>query len=282
MSNPVVKKAMILAAGLGTRFKPWTDQHPKALAPVNGKSLLQRNVEWLRGFGIDDIVINVHHFAGQIIEVLTANRGWGSRFIISDETDTVLETGGGLLKASPLLEDSPFVLMNVDILTDMDLGAMIDDHFRNRPLATLAVTNRTTSRYLLFDEKEELCGWQNVSTGEERLARAGNTGSDAMGDKRSDAAGDTRPNTMGDTRPNTAGDMRPNTAGRLIQKAFSGIHVIDPAIFPLVTHKGKFSTIDMYLDLASRQTIRGFDHSQSRFIDVGKPESAEKAAQLFP
>jgi MurNAc alpha-1-phosphate uridylyltransferase len=258
MSNPVVKKAMILAAGLGTRFKPWTDRHPKALATVNGKSLLQRNVEYLQGYGIDDIVINVHHFAGQIIEALTANRGWGSRFIISDETDTVLETGGGLLKASPLLEDGPFVLMNVDILTDMDLGAMIDDHFRNAPVATLAVTNRSTSRYLLFDEKDELCGWQNVTTGEERLARAGDRGS------------------------NPADPTGPKGTGRLIQKAFSGIHVIDPAIFPLITQKGKFSTIDMYLDLASRQVIRGFDHSQSRFIDVGKPESAEKAARLFP
>jgi len=259
MSNPVVKKAMILAAGLGTRFKPWTDQHPKALAPVNGKSLLQRNVEYLQTYGIDDIVINVHHFAGQIIEALTSNRGWGSRFTISDETDMVLETGGGLMKASPLLEDGPFVLMNVDILTDMDLGAMIDDHFHHHPLVTLAVTNRTTSRYFLFDEKDQLCGWTNVQTGEERLARAG------------DPADVARP-----------GGAAANATSHLIQKAFSGIHVIDPAIFPLITRTGKFSTIDMYLDLASRQVIRGFDHSQSRLIDVGKPESAEKAAQLFP
>ncbi|MBS1604404.1 MAG: nucleotidyltransferase family protein [Bacteroidetes bacterium] len=257
MSNPVVKKAMILAAGLGTRFKPWTDRHPKALATVNGKSLLQRNVEYLQGYGIDDIVINVHHFAGQIIEVLTSNRGWGSRFTISDETDMVLETGGGLLKASPLLDEGPFVLMNVDILTDMDLGAMIDDHFRKGPMATLAVTNRTTSRYLLFDEKDELRGWQNVKTGEERLVRRGNT------------------------PPDPGGHPGYGSSGLLIQKAFSGIHVIDPAIFSLITQKGKFSTIDMYLDLASRQVIRGFDHSQSRFIDVGKPESAERAARLF-
>jgi MurNAc alpha-1-phosphate uridylyltransferase len=242
MNRSVVKKAMILAAGLGTRFRPWTDQHPKALAPVNGKSLLQRNVAYLQSHGIDDVVINVHHFAGQIIEALTSSRGWGSRFTISDETDTVLETGGGLMKARTLLEDGPFVLMNVDILTDMDLSAMIDYHFHHHPLATLAVTNRTTSRYLLFDERDELCGWRNVTTGEERLSRPGGS----------------------------------------IQKAFSGIHVIDPAIFPLITRTGKFSTIDMYLDLASRQVIRGFDHSQSRLIDVGKPESAEKAAELFP
>jgi NDP-sugar pyrophosphorylase family protein len=132
--------------------------------------------------------------------------------------------------------------MNVDILTDMDLGAMIGYHFHHHPLATLAVTNRTTSRYFLFDERDELCGWRNVTTGEERLSRGGGS----------------------------------------IQKAFSGIHIIDPAIFPLITRTGKFSTIDMYLDLASRHVIRGFDHSQSRLIDVGKPESAEKAAALFP
>src|ERR1051325_3235666 len=155
-------RAMILAAGLGTRFKPWTDRHPKALAPVNGKSLLQRNIEYLQTFGIRDILVNVHHFADQIVGALEAGKGWGSRYTISDETDMVLETGGGLLKARPLLESAPFVLMNVDILTDMDLAAMIAGFFLHRPLATLAVTSRTTSRYFLFDPAEQLCGWRNV------------------------------------------------------------------------------------------------------------------------
>lgn len=242
---PVVKKAMILAAGLGTRFKPWTDQHPKALAPVNGKSLLQRNIEYLQRFGISDVVVNVHHFAEQIVEALTVNKGWGSRFTISDERDMLLETGGGLKKAGPLLEGAPFVLMNVDILTDMDLGAMITDHFHagNRALATLAVTNRSTSRYFLFNRQDELCGWRNVSTGQERMARPTDT---------------------------------------LIQKAFSGIHVIDEGIFPFIGRTGKFSMVDVYLDLAAQYPIRGFDHSHSRLIDVGKPESAEQAAKLFP
>lgn len=238
---------MILAAGLGTRFKPWTDLHPKALAPVNGRSLLQRNIEYLQRYGIRDVVINVHHFAGQIIEALTVNKGWGSRFTISDETTEVLETGGGLKKAGPLLDGAPFVLMNVDILTNMDLSAMIRDHFRHRPLATLAVTGRSTSRYFLFDVKDELCGWRNIQTGQERIARS------------------------------EEGD-----AGSLVQKAFSGIHVIDPAIFPLIGRDGKFSMVDLYLDLAAHQTIRGFDHSRSLFIDVGKPASAEEAARLFP
>jgi MurNAc alpha-1-phosphate uridylyltransferase len=240
-----IDRAMILAAGLGTRFKPWTDKHPKALAPVNGKSLLQRNIEYLRKYGIEEIVVNVHHFAEQIVEALTVNAGWGSRFMVSDETDEVLETGGGLKKAAPLLAGAPFVLMNVDILTDMDLSAMIADHFRNRPLATLAVTGRVTSRYFLFDERDELCGWRNASTGQERIAR-------------------------------TPG------GGELAQKAFSGIHVIDPAIFGLMTREGKFSMVDLYLDLAAGHSIRGHDHSSSRLIDVGKPESAEKAALLFP
>jgi MurNAc alpha-1-phosphate uridylyltransferase len=242
-SAPVCK-AMILAAGLGTRFKPWTDQHPKALAPVNGKSLLQRNIEYLQRYGIREVVINVHHFSGQIIAALEANKGWGSLYTISDETTEVLETGGGLKKARPLLEDGAFVLMNVDILTDMDLGAMISDHFRHRPLATLAVTGRSTSRYFLFNDKDELCGWRNVQTGQERLARP--------------------------------------DQGQLIQKAFSGIHIIDPAIFPLLGRDGKFSMVDVYLDLATGHAIRGFDHSHSKLIDVGRPASAEKAAVLFP
>jgi N-acetyl-alpha-D-muramate 1-phosphate uridylyltransferase len=233
---------MILAAGLGTRFKPWTDHHPKALAVVNGKSLLQRNIEYLQAFGICDIVVNVHHFAEQIEEALAVNQGWGSHYIISDETAAVLETGGGLRKAAPFLEGAPFVLMNVDILTDMDLGAMIADHFLHGPLATLAVTDRTTSRYFLFDEKDQLCGWRNVKTGQQRMAR-------------------------------------PVAAS--IQKAFSGIHVIDPSIFSLMTMEGKFSTVDLYLDLAAGHSIRGFDHSRSRLIDVGKPESTEQAERLF-
>lgn len=242
-SKPAISRAMILAAGLGTRFKPWTDLHPKALALVNGKSLLQRNIEYLQQYGIREVVVNVHHFAGQIVEALRVNRGWGSQIIISDETAEVLETGGGLRKARPLLEDAPFVLMNVDILTNMDLGAMIDDHFTHAPLATLAVTDRITSRYFLFNGENELCGWRNTQTGQERMARPAAT------------------------------DLR--------QKAFSGIHVIDPAIFGLLSREGKFSIVDVYLDLAATQSIRGFDHSDSKLIDVGKPSSAEEAAKLF-
>ena len=239
-----VTRAMILAAGLGTRFRPWTDSHPKALAPVNGKTLLQRNIEWLQKYGICDVVVNVHHFADQIATALRANRGWGSRITISDESSEVLETGGGLKKARAWLQDGPFVLLNVDILTDLDLGKMIDDHLAHRPLATLAVTGRDTSRYFLFDAKDELVGWRNVRTGQERLARA--------------------------------------LQEEPIPKAFSGIHVIDPAIFNFITREGKFSMVDVYLDLAAVHPVRGWDHSRSLFIDVGRPSSAEEAARLFP
>src|SRR5690348_6925906 len=121
-------KGMILAAGLGTRLKPWTDQHPKALAPVNGKSLLQRNVEYLRRFGITEVIVNVHHFADQIRQEIDQHRSWGSRITISDETDEVLETGGGVKKASWFFDEGDFLVMNVDILTDLDLNLMFRYH----------------------------------------------------------------------------------------------------------------------------------------------------------
>ena len=125
---------MILAAGLGTRFKPWTDSHPKALAIVNGKSLLQRNIEYLRKYGIREVVVNIHHFADQIVEAIKTNDGWGSEVMISDETDAVLETGGGLKKAAPLLQGGSFIVMNVDILTDLNLAEMIHYHQQLMPL----------------------------------------------------------------------------------------------------------------------------------------------------
>lgn len=233
---------MILAAGLGTRLKPWTDHHPKALAEVNGKSLLRRNVEYLQAFGIKEVLVNVHHFADQVIQAIDNNEGWGSAISISDETDTVLETGGGLMHARWFFDEEDFVLMNVDILTDLDILAMRDYHQRHQPLATLAVTNRESSRYFLFDESNDLCGWRNVRTGEEKLS--GN-------------------------KP------------VFTQKAFSGIHIINPAIFDHVQQTGKFSMVDVYIDLAKQHAIKAYDHSQSKFLDVGKPESVIKAEQLF-
>ncbi|WP_313567144.1 sugar phosphate nucleotidyltransferase, partial [Empedobacter sp.] len=145
-------KAMIFAAGLGTRLKPFTDNHPKALAVVNGKPLLQRNIEYLKSFGINEIVINVHHFADQIIEFLEDNNYFGIEITISDETDQVLETGGGLVKAKANFEED-FLVMNVDILTDLNLDKFIKAHQENKALVTLAVSNRNSSRKLFFNEQ---------------------------------------------------------------------------------------------------------------------------------
>jgi len=235
-------KAMILAAGLGTRFKPWTDKHPKALAIVNGKSLLERNILYLQYHGIRDVIVNVHHFAEQIIDAVRVNEGWGSRITISDETGQVLETGGGLKKAADYFDYGSFVLMNVDILTDLDLEAMAFYHEEKKPLATLAITNRTTSRYFLFDKNNRLSGWRNTKTGEEKISLPGIL---------------------------------------LNEKAFSGIHLISPEIFPLMQKEGKFSIVDTYLELAGAHPIFGFDHSGTRLVDVGRTESVTAAEKLF-
>lgn len=237
-------KAMILAAGLGTRLKPFTDKHPKALAIVNGKTILQRNIEYLASFGISEVIVNVHHFADQIIDLIKTNDGFGSVITFSDETNEVLETGGGIKKAAWFFENDnePFVVMNVDILTDMNLEHMMLQHKKNNPLATLAVTTRETSRYFLFDELNHLCGWTNEKTGERKVSRESKS---------------------------------------CIKKAFSGIHIISPEIFTLIKMEGKFSMVDVYLELAKTHNIAAFDHSDSKFIDVGKPESILKAENLF-
>jgi len=235
-------QGMIFAAGLGTRFKPWTDKHPKALAIVNGKSLLQRNIEYLQQYGITNVVVNVHHFADQITDALEKNKGWGSHITISDETDMVLETGGGLKKAAPLFTSDTIVVINVDILTDLNLGNLIAFHRQHNPASTLAITNRTTSRYFLFDNNNTLCGWRNTKTDEEKIAR---------------------------------------TASEYIPKAFSGIHVISKKLLSLIQREGKFSIVDTYLELAPSHIIKGYDHSGSRFIDVGKPDSVAQAELLF-
>ena len=236
-------KAMIFSAGLGSRLKPWTDHHPKALAVVNGKTLLQRNIEYLQKYGISEVIVNVHHFSDQIISTLEKNKGWGSLVTISDETDAVLETGGGLKKASWYFKNEPiFVVMNVDILTDMSLSTMIEQHERLQPMATLAVSDRATSRYFLFDQQNILSGWENVKTGEKKVVK--------------------------------------NT-GNLFQKAFSGIHVINSSLLPLIKQEGKFSMVDVYLDLAKEYMICCYNHTGAALIDVGKPESILAAETIF-
>lgn len=237
-----ISAAMIFAAGLGTRFKPWTDKHPKALAQVNGKTLLQRNIEYLQLYGINDVVVNVHHFADQIIELINKNDGWGSHISISDEKNELLETGGGLIKAESLLGKGRFLTLNVDILTDANLKYFLSNHEQEGSLITLAVTNRKTSRYLLFNKYNRLCGWRNVKTGEERIAV---------------------------------------DAKDLFEKAYSGLAIFEPEVFELVKLQGKFSLIDLYLSLAHNNKIAGFDHSESRLIDVGRKENVATAEALF-
>lgn len=236
-------KAMIFAAGLGTRLKPFTENAPKALAMVGNKTLLQRSITYLAQYGIKDIIINVHHFAGMIEEVLNQNNNFGSNITISDERDAVLETGGGLKKAGWYFEEEEsFVVLNVDVLTNLDLGKLIATHRSNNALATLAVMKRDSSRNLLFNKEMQLCGWQNNNTGERKNAR-----------------------------PDV--DIEPY--------AFSGIQVIAPQIWNGAPFTGKFSLIDLYLYAAKQNTVKGYDHTQDIFIDVGKPESLQKAATLF-
>jgi NDP-sugar pyrophosphorylase family protein len=244
-------KAMLLAAGLGTRLKPFTDKHSKALAVVNGKTLLQRNIVYLQQFGIYDVIVNVHHFAEQIIETIKEQKGFNSNVTVSDETDAILETGGGLKRAGWYFkEEESFVLMNVDILTDLRLNEMIFFHNQNKPLATLATTNRKTSRYFLFDKKNQLCGWRNIKTGEEK--------------------------------PPQSLPFPASGEGRLVAKAFSGIHIINSKIFALMQPgEVKFSMVDVYLSLCSHHNILSFDHSYAKFIDAGSPENLIAAQELF-
>ncbi|HEY5967635.1 MAG TPA: sugar phosphate nucleotidyltransferase [Chitinophagaceae bacterium] len=239
-------KAMIFSAGLGTRFKPWTDSHPKALAVVNGKSLLQRNIEYLQQFGIRDVVVNVHHFADQLIEAIIKSKGWGSKITISDERDELLETGGGLLKAKEFFTPGEkFITCNADILTELDISKLISFHTEKKALISFGVTQRKTSRYLLFDENDRLCGWRNATTREDKISI-------------------------------------PKTPYR--EKAYSCVVVFEYDVFRLMEEKGflgKFSLIDLYLALAAEHLIVGFDHTGDRFVDVGKPDSIVIAESVF-
>ena len=236
-------KAIVFSAGLGTRFKPWTDKHPKALAVINGKSLLQRNIEYLQQYDIRDVVVNVHHFSDQIVKAIEAAKGWGSNISISDESDEVLETGGGLLKARDLLRgQEPFLTLNVDILTDLNIKTFLTKHQQEGADITLATTERKTSRYLLFNKYNRLVGWRNTETGVERMAIQ---------------------------------------AKDLFEKAYSGMAIFEPAVLERIPLTGKFSLIDLYLALAPDHKIASFDHSETRFLDVGKPDSVAKAEQMF-
>ena len=235
-------KALIFAAGKGTRLKPFTDLHPKALAQVNGIPLLERNINYLKSFGINDFVINVHHFGDQIVDFLKKNNNFNANIEISDETNELLETGGGLVFAREFLDHKEdFLIMNADILTDMDINAFVDFHKQKMDFVTLAVSDRESSRKLFFNDDMVLRGWLNVQTGEQRLAEF-NKGFKAL--------------------------------------AFSGIHCINPSIFGKMKRTGKFSIMEEYLDLMLTETIHGYKH-KSLLIDVGRPSSILEAEKYF-
>ncbi len=235
-------KALIFAAGKGTRLKPFTDHHPKALATVNGVPLLERNIRFLQGFGINDFVINIHHFGDQIVDFLRKNDNFGAKIEISDERGELLETGGGLVFARKFLDfQEDFLIMNADILTDLNVSEFVKYHQEKKDFATLAVSDRKSSRKLLFNSEMVLRGWLNVETGEQRLAEF-NKGFKAL--------------------------------------AFSGIHCINPEIFNKIKRTGKFSIMEEYLDLMHTEQIQGFEH-HGILIDVGRPESVLEAEKIF-
>jgi NDP-sugar pyrophosphorylase family protein len=235
-------KAMILAAGFGTRLRPLTDARPKALVEISGRTLLEITLTRLRKFGVQEVIINVHHFAGMIVDYLKANQNFGMKIEVSLE-DVLLDTGGGLKKASWFFksDQAPFILHNVDVISTIDLDRMIKFHLAMNPLATLAVQKRQSSRYLLFDQESQLAG-----------RKIGN---------------DKPPEII---RPSP--DLEP--------LAFCGIHIISPRLLPMIKEESIFPIIDCYLRLAGEgNKILSFGVDQYYWRDLGKLESVEKAAE---
>jgi NDP-sugar pyrophosphorylase family protein len=237
-------KAMILAAGLGTRLRPLTNDRPKALVEVGGRTLLEITLSRLRTFGVREVIVNVHHFADMVADYLKANNNFGMYIELSRE-EALLDTGGGLKKAARFfLEDSnrlnePFILHNVDVISTIDLGCMLQFHREHQALATLAVQERETSRYLLFDEQLQLCG-----------RRAG--------------------------REQTPELVRSSPQVQAL--AFSGIHVISPRLLSMITEEGAFSIITTYLRLAAEgENILAFRADEYYWRDLGRPENVAQA-----
>lgn len=232
---------MILAAGMGTRLQPLTLTKPKALVEMDGTPMLEIILKKVIRSGFNEIVVNVHHFADQIIEFLHRNSNFGASITISDETDFLLDTGGGLLKASGFFDDGkPFLVHNIDILSDINLVDLYNYHCSKQTIATLAIKDRKTSRSLLINKNGELSGWRNNQTGQTIIAR---------GDE-----------------------------ADLISMPFSAIHVMDPKIFPLITETGKFSIMDTYLRLAKSHIIQTYRHDNDFWFDIGRIENLKEAA----
>ena len=236
---------MIFAAGLGTRLKPLTDHMPKALVPVAGKPMLEHVILKLIASGFDEIVINVHHFAGQIIDFLKEKDNFGIKIWISDETEELLDTGAGIKKASSLLNE-PFLVHNADILSNVDLKALYDFHIASGNDATLLVSPRKTVRYLLFDQSNRLCGWINKDTLQ------------------------TKPEGF---------TYQPEVQQ---EYAFGGIHVISPSLFSYMEGwTGKFSIMDFYLQNCQKAKLGGYAKEDLQLIDIGKPDTLAKAEEFL-
>jgi NDP-sugar pyrophosphorylase family protein len=236
-------KAMIFAAGLGKRLGKITEKTPKALVDINGKSALHLAVERCTSYGFDDIIINVHHFADMVEKEVNRLNKMGFRISVSDERDKLLENGGGLFKAKWFFNDKPFLLYNVDIISDLDLSVLYKLHIEKKGLATLAVRHRPGKRFIMVDKEGRLRGWRNIETGEEILAGVA-------------------------------------TSSDLSVIAFSSMHIVEPEIFNYMKD-GKYSMIDLYLDLASDHKIYTLKHDEGYWVDVGTPESLELVRQIL-
>jgi NDP-sugar pyrophosphorylase family protein len=237
-------KAMIFAAGLGTRLKAETADKPKALVEVGGKTLLQRVIEKLKKEGIEEIVVNIHHFPEMMTNWIQCHE-FGIPIHISDESGELLDTGGGLKKAASFFTgNDPVLVHNVDILGNTDLKHFISEHLNSGALATLAVRKRETQRYFMFDSEKQLTGWINKKTGEKKIAR-------------------------------------PETFEESTEMAFSGIHIVQPEIFRLMPAENRFSIIGIYLELAQTRAIKGYFDESDWWMDVGKPEELEAVRKLL-
>ena len=252
-------KAMIFAAGLGTRLKPLTDTLPKALVPLAGKTLLQWQIEKLKAAGITDIVINIHHFPDMIINYLKDNDNFGCNIQVSDERDALLETGGGLRKAEEKFRslgvqefrssNEGILICNVDILSNIDIPTLLQAYNPNE-MGVVVVSQRDTQRYLLFNDENRLCGWTNIATGE--------------------------------FRGPIAKSQEPIAHSQL---AFSGMQVLNPRIFEcmdnIVKLKGeKFSLIDLYLNICEQETLKAYIPNDYRMMDVGKISQLSEAEEF--
>ena len=237
-------KAMIFAAGLGTRLRPITNDRPKAMVEVHGMPLLEIAIKRLKCFNITNIVINVHHYADMVEDFLAKKGNFGVNIEISDEREALLNTGGGLKKAAHFFKGETDVLIcNVDILSNIDLSQLIHTHQSSNALATLAVRNRESSRGLLFDKNQTLKGWHNKKTGE------------------------SKPSNL--------------AMEKLIDYAFSGIHVVSTKLFELMPVQDEFSIIDVYLDAMQSHTLQAYPHNEDVWLDVGKIPALKAAWKML-